>query len=62
MIELRKQRVLLDVRGRYFRRGFVGVVCILVISVDVHSYFTGIALLIIPTTNTKLHNRVKEME
>ena len=30
----------------------VGVVCNLVISVDVHSYFTGIALLIIPTTNT----------
>ena len=30
----------------------MGVVCNLVISVDVRSYFTGIALLIIPTTNT----------
>ena len=30
-----------------------GLYGILVISVDVHSYFTGIALLIIPTTNTK---------
>ena len=29
-----------------------GLYVILVISVDVHSYFTGIALLIIPTTNT----------
>ena len=30
----------------------VGGVLFLVISVDVRSYFTGIALLIIPTTNT----------
>ena len=29
-----------------------GEYVILVISVDLHSYFTGIALLIIPTTNT----------
>ena len=29
-----------------------GLYVILVISVDVQSYFTGIALLIIPTTNT----------
>ena len=42
----------------------MGVVCILVISVDVRSYLTDIALLIIPNHkyNTKLYNRVKEME